>query len=147
MALHRQGFTLMEIIVVLVIIGVIVAFFLPNYNTPMQQARAANAQNNLLAIYSAQKNYYNNNGNYCYNTGANTCADTLADINTNLSLNIQDDGTYLYQCPNNSFTCTATRNIASSLPLITVTLNVPINLNGEVNPSCQAPAGNANWCP
>ena len=53
----REGITLMEIIVVLIIVGIAAGFFFPNYTTPIEKARAANAQNNLLAIYSAQQNY------------------------------------------------------------------------------------------
>ena len=66
--LHKQGFTLMEIIVVIIIIGLCLAFAFPNFTTPNEQSYALNAQNNLLAIYSAQQNYYNNNGSYCNNT-------------------------------------------------------------------------------
>jgi prepilin-type N-terminal cleavage/methylation domain-containing protein len=145
----KEGITLIETIVVLVIIGVVAAFFFPNFTTPTEQARVSNVQNNLLGIYSAQQNYKNSNGGYCYNTGAGTCADSLADLNTNLTLSIADDGTYSYNCPNNSSTCTATRNNSTSTPLMTLTLNTAIQLNPSLpgtNPSCSSP-GNTNWCP
>ena len=57
----RAGFSLLEIIVVLMIIGIVIGFTLPNFSTPTLQARALTAQNNLLAIYSAEQNYNNNN--------------------------------------------------------------------------------------
>ena len=146
----------MEIMVVLIIAGIAAAFFLPDYTIPIEQARAANAQNNLLAIYSAQQNYNNNNGgngNYCYSaagtastactTGSdNTCADSLAQINCNLSLNIQDDGTYTYFCAGG--TCTAQRT--STGATIVLTLNSVINLSGSgiANPQCNL---SNHWCP
>ena len=153
----REGMTLMEIIVVLIIVGIAAACFFPNYTTPIEKARAANAQNNLLAIYSAERNYNNNiNGAYCLaapNTASsacntlladNKCADTLAAINCNLSLNIQDDGTYLYDCgATTANACTATRKNGPAAFLITVALNSAIQLNGEVNPSCST----SYWCP
>ena len=147
----RRGFTLMEMIVVLSIIAVAAVFVLPNFTTHTEQTRALNVQNNLLAIYSAEHNYNNNHGSYCINSGTNpTCADTIADINANLSLNIQDDGTYTYACvgpPPTGTTpaCTATRVNGSQSFSIQLTLNAPINLTGEVNPSC-APS-TSNWCP
>jgi len=136
--LHRQGFTLIEIIVVVIIISITIAFFSPNFNTSNQQARAAAAQNNLLAIYTAQQNYNNNNDAYCI-----AACNSLPSINTNLSLNIQDDGTYSYSCAGN--TCTATRS--SGAPVLTLTLNLPVQLKSGAssNPLC-TPVGNFG-CP
>jgi prepilin-type N-terminal cleavage/methylation domain-containing protein len=162
--LHRQGFTLMEIIFVLIIIGVAVAFSFPNFTTSTEQARALNAKNNLLTIYTAQRNYYNNNGGiYCLTgtsasstcaaapptgIGDSNCADKLAAINCNLSLNIQDDGTYKYACPPTGgapLTCVATRTSIATNNTIVLTLNLPIQLSGSTkNPSCNL---TANWCP
>ncbi len=164
--LHRQGFTLMEIIVVLIIIGIVAAATFPSFNTPSEQARAENARNNLLAIYSAQQNYYNNNNAYCAST-ANTaspactslspigaCGDSLAAINCNLSLNIQDDGTYLYTCTGTT-ACQATRNNPQQQPLLTLYYsnsgsNNPIVLTGpwaSQNPECFDPQNSNTWCP
>jgi type II secretory pathway pseudopilin PulG len=144
--LRREGITLVEIIVVLVIIGLAVRFLLPNFTTPNEQAWAVSARNNLLAIYSAQLNYMNNNGSYCTITTGLTipCGDTLSNLNLHLSLNIQDDGTYLYNCANGTFQCTATRT-GTLIPTITLTLNTLIKLD-NTNPHCVA-AGHTNWCP
>lgn len=159
--LLRQGFTLFELIVVLIIIAICLAFVFPNFTKPTEQASAQTAQNNLLAIYSAQRNYYNNNGNFCLedtvlpplsacvNGAENKCGDSLAQINCNLSLNIQDDDSYLYSCDYNvtianKNSCTATRKGTANT--IIMTLDSPINLsgNGTANPLCNLPTG---WCP
>lgn len=139
--LCRKGMTLMEIMVVLIIIGIAAAFFFPNFNTSTQQAYAQAAENNLLAIYSAQVNYFNNNnGVYCINSGANpTCGDSLAHLNTNLNLNISDSVYTDYHCATDpsGFLCTATNG--------NTTLNInntAVVLSGGVNPSC---AG--TYCP
>ncbi len=134
---RAKGFTLLEILVVIVILGIAAALFFPNYTTPTEQARAANAQNNLLAIYSAEQNYRNNNGNFA-------SPSSLSTINSTLSLNIQDDGTYLYSCSwGPPPACTATRTNSSASPVLAVTLNSSIQLHGG-NPTC---TGNSNWCP
>ena len=139
----------MEMVVVLIIMGAIVGLSTPNYTIPTEQARALTAQNNLLAIYSAQQNFNNNYGSYCFSTGTNPtgattyCGDTLADINTNLGLNIQDNGTYTYSCSSAAITCTATRT--STNGTITLTLNSAINLSSGANPKCNLTP--ATWCP
>ncbi len=150
----KQGFTLIEMVVVLIIIAIATVFSLPNFTAPSEQARSLNAKNNLLAIYTAEKSYYNNNNKYCLGTGGSptNCADTLADINTNLSLNIQDDGTYTYECDfgvtvANVNSCTATRTNPSGAVVITLTLDKPVQPSGAyLNPTCTAPS-HSNWCP
>lgn len=136
--MSKAGLTLMEIIIVVIIIGIAVAVALPNFLVPNEQARALNARNNLLAIYSAQKNYFNNNNNaYCVGV---PCGNNLVNINSNLSLNIQDDGTYTYACAGTL--CTATRATGGAL---VVTLDAPIQLTGgSLNPRCTL---TASWCP
>ena len=144
-AFRRDGVTLMEIIVVLVIVGIAAAFALPNFSAPSEKARTTTAQNNLLAIYSAQQNYNNNYGSYCTVTTGNVipCGDTLANLNTNLSLNIQDDGTYTYSCVAGA-SCTATR-VGMATTNLVLTLNKVTNLSGVgvANPVCNTAN---NWC-
>ena len=126
-----KGFTLMEIVVVLMIIGVVAGFYFPSFTVPSEKAWAANAQNNLLAIYAAQQNYKSNNGSYA--TPA-----TLSAINSALSLSIQDDGTYSYTC-SSGVTCTATRSTVSTTNIV-LTLASVINLSGSgtANPKCNS---------
>jgi prepilin-type N-terminal cleavage/methylation domain-containing protein len=144
----RQAFTIAEILVVLVIIGLVAAFWMPNFTASTEQARALSAQNNLLAIYTAEQNYNNNVGSYCLGgaasaacaaTGDGKCANSIADINCNLSMGIQDDGTYTYAC--SGTTCKATR--AGGTLLLTLNLKQPVVANGG-NPSC---TGTTSWCP
>ena len=160
--LHRQGFTLMEMLVVFFIIALVVGFSFPSFMLPTEMAQALNARNNLLAIYSAQMNYFNNNNsvNYCLSAtnsaspacvtvgpSDNTCADNLTQINCNLSLYIQDT-LYSYACGRVGITpnvCTATRINGPAAFSIAVNLNLPIQLNGGVNPSCTP--STSNWCP
>ena len=126
-----KGYTLMEIVVVLTIIGVIAGFYFPSFTVPDEKAWAANAKNNLLAIYSAQQNYKNNNGSYA-------TLSALSAIDSTLSLSIQDDGTYLYDCGvTTANACTAKRSTTPSTNIV-VTLNSAINLSGSgtANPQC-----------
>jgi prepilin-type N-terminal cleavage/methylation domain-containing protein len=144
--LYRQGFTLIEMLVVLIIIAVVIALSFPNFTAPTEQARALNAQNNLLAIYTAQRNYLNNNGSFINLAPSNPSdTDGVQIIDSTLSLNIQDDGSYAYSCSGN--TCQASRNGSPSSLLIKLSLNLPIQLSGEINPKCTSSTGKTAWCP
>ena len=140
---NEQGITLMELIIVLVIVGIAVTVSFSNWTTPLEQSRSANARNNLLAIYTAEQNFNNNNGGngvYCNDTSALPCT-SLATINSSLSLNIQDDGSYAYSCNAAASTCTATRTALAANNSIVLSLNTAA---GAANPVCNLLN---NWCP
>jgi len=156
--LFKRGFTLFEMIMVLGIIGVCAALAFSNFSTPGDQAKAANLQNNLLAIYAAEQNYVSKNignpacpvGTPCgclsntpasplcaQSTGDNNCGDNLAAINCNLSLNIQDDGTHLYSCSNGTGLPICQATIGNTPNGIAVELDLPVQLGGKnPNPVC-----------
>jgi len=138
---YRQGFTLMEMLIVLFIIGLCTALVIPSYLAPSGRSKAIVARNNLLAIYSAQQNYRNNTGSFVTSGIGN-----LAAINSTFSLNIQDDGSYAYACiaDPTGFLCSAT----AVNPSITFNLtNAPIQLTGATfNPTCLDPTS-TGWCP
>ncbi len=134
--LGREGLTLIEILVVLVIIGIGAAFYIPNYTLSNEKSWAANAKNNLLAVYSAQQNYLNNNGSY-------DTLGSLSAIDSTLALSIQDDGTYSYSCSSATNTCTALRSTISTTNSV-ITLNSAIDLSGGTNPVCNSPN---HYCP
>ncbi|MBF0511533.1 MAG: type II secretion system protein [Candidatus Omnitrophica bacterium] len=131
----HKGFTLMELVVVLIIMGVVVGLCMPNFMGPNEQARAILAQNNLMAIYAAQQNFNNDQGgnnNFCI-----TDCNSLSNINHNLGLNIPDDGTYVYSCGSitdrlgqSQPACTATRHNGPSAFSITVQISAPIQVKG-----------------
>ncbi len=145
----KKGFTIMEIIVVMVIVGVLATISVSVYNTMFVQGAAKAARNNLIAIYNAQRNYYFTNGTYCISSKG-VCNSTPS-VNNTLSLNITDTN-FAYTCFTNPFgptgyACYAT-NISNPSFLLTVT-NAPIVLPGgtpPLNPSCQSPS-NPAYCP
>jgi len=140
---NKKGFTLMEIIVALVILGILSAISVPFYTTMIMQGSAKAAQNNLITIYNGQKNYYYDHDAHCIAT-----CNSLANINTNLSLNITDNN-FNYACAANAsgFACTATNK---TLNTFTLTVNnTALVLPGgasPLNPSCTY-AANPSYCP
>lgn len=88
-ASSRHAFTLVEVIIVMVIIGVIAGLALPRYARSVSIAKERRALNNLYMIHAAEINYKKYNGVYWPPAGP---LENLAAINTNLVLNILADG-------------------------------------------------------
>jgi prepilin-type N-terminal cleavage/methylation domain-containing protein len=79
-----RGFSLMELLIVVSIIGILTAIAVPSYNGYISTSRATVAKNNLRSIYLKQQEYNTDNNAY-YAIGASPCAvDNSAAINTNL---------------------------------------------------------------
>ena len=83
---NRIGFSLLEIIIVLVVLGVILTFAIPSYDNSLKKGRNKNAEFNLIVIYNAQKRHKLDNGVY-YGCGE-SCTSAL--INENLDLDVLD---------------------------------------------------------
>ena len=58
------GFTLVELAVVVVIIGVLAAFAVPRFLASVERSKAAEAFNYLATVHSAQERYHARQGTY-----------------------------------------------------------------------------------
>ncbi len=79
----KNGFTLVELIVVVALLGVLSAIGIPIYTGYADTARVTTVQNNLRAIYLQQQEYLAANNAY-YGTGAGCSSDQRGSINVNL---------------------------------------------------------------
>jgi len=62
--MNRKGFTLVELAVVIVIIGVLAAFGVPKFREAVERSKAGEAYNYLSAVRSAQERYHSRQGKY-----------------------------------------------------------------------------------
>jgi prepilin-type N-terminal cleavage/methylation domain-containing protein len=72
----HKGFTLVELAVVIVIIGVLAAFGVPKFLQSVEKSKAAEAFNYWATVQSAQERYIAQNGVYWVSSGATDTLDT-----------------------------------------------------------------------
>lgn len=61
---HQRGFTLIEILIVLAIIGLLVGIALPAYQGSVLRSGRAEAKNELLQVASDQERFFSSNNTY-----------------------------------------------------------------------------------
>ena len=128
----RKAFTLIEILIVLVIIGIIVSAAIPAFVNAIWKSKVQAVENNLRAIAAAQEKYHEDNGSYC--STSNVCT-SFESINQNLSLTMstETEGSFNYSCAP-SGTCTATSFAPSPVQTVIVDINGNLTCTGNFNP-------------
>ena len=61
---NRKGFTLIELMIVVVIIGILAAIAIPKFNQASARAKEKEADGILKQIYTLQNTYYAENGDW-----------------------------------------------------------------------------------
>jgi prepilin-type N-terminal cleavage/methylation domain-containing protein len=64
---NKQGFTLIELMIVVVIIGILAALAIPRFTNASARAKEKEADGILKQIYTLQQTYYASNGTFSSN--------------------------------------------------------------------------------
>jgi prepilin-type N-terminal cleavage/methylation domain-containing protein len=113
----KKAFTIMELMTVVVIVGVMAAFAVPNFARTMDASHEQDAVTQLTLIHAANHFRHTQEGTYWPATIAE--GDSIDEINTALSLSLMNTGV-AYTCApgaivGQTYTCTATRGTFSSV--------------------------------
>ena len=127
----ERGFTLMELMVVVIIIGVIAAFAIPNYSKSIQKAHERDMLVQLTSIHASNLLYRSYDGKY-WNTGG--VDKNLAEINSTLSINIIANGITTYNY-NSADGITYTATAVWDGHTVSVT-GIPVSNTINPNPCC-----------
>ena len=127
----QKAFTLIEIMVTIIILGVIAALAIPKYGQYMARTYQKGALVQLAAIHEAQADYFFHAG-YYWPAPPDTTTHGVSDINQNLGLNIVETGQAVYTCSASgaAYTCQADSNPTDW------TITVTQSSLSTGNPSC-----------
>jgi len=89
LARDEEGFTLIELMVVVLIIAILIAIAVPTFLGARQRAQARSAQSNVRNAFSAAKVFFTDNETYSTNATAGTATSLITELG-----NIEPSMTY-----------------------------------------------------
>lgn len=84
---RSAGFTLVELMIVIIIVGVLAAAAVPIYRAYVRRARASEAKATIGLIKSAEEVYYAEHDDYLPNSDGDLSNDNLATLGVDMSKN------------------------------------------------------------
>ena len=119
-----NGFSLIEVMIVVVIIGLLAALAYPSLEGYLQRTRQTEARTNLSALYTAQKIYFATNRTY---------ASSFDDLDVQFETGGDVVYSYTLTATATSFVATATGNLDADAALDTWTIDQDKTLTNTVN--------------
>ena len=118
---REKGFTLIELMIAVIIIGVLAALAIPKYMRATNRAKQSEAQKILKQIYTMQRAYKQEFDTYCCDGSSASAGGSFATLGVVIMANAR----YTYAITSNatSFTATATTNLDDDPVIDTWTIN------------------------
>lgn len=129
---NRKGFTLIELMIVVVIIGILAALAIPRFMTASTRSKQSEAKQLLKQIYTMQHTYRQANGTY--GDGGLTQGPGVGAF-PQIGVELMASAIYQYVmvAAANTFTCTATCNLDDDATIDTWTVDQTGTLNNTIN--------------
>ena len=116
----KQGFTLIELIVVIIIVGILAAVGLTQYTKMVEKGRAAEARVVLGSLRTAEVAEYNENGAY----------QTVINLGVSAPTACATTHYFSYTCATDTGTCTANRCASGGKTPNAVTYDKTLTIGG-----------------
>lgn len=119
---NQKGFTLIELMIVVVIIGILAALAIPRFMQATTKSKQSEAKGILKQIYTMERAYRQEFDTYC------------ADLNS-IGVTVMANARYAYvvAATNNTFTATATANLDDDATIDTWTMDQTGALTNTIN--------------
>ena len=108
---NKKGFTLIELMIVVVIIGILAALAIPRFMRSTTKSKQSEAKQLLKQIYTMQHAYRQEFNAYCLNGVTASAAAQTAFARLGVDIGATARYSYVMAAAANTFTCTATANL------------------------------------